>query len=145
MRAGLGLLASWRTRMGSAALRERHASTASPALQRPRRTSPPCLALALLALTCATPARGAVIGVRSAPGRAPAAEIAIGRAHARCPRGHVLLALRGPRLIVPRRPLAYVVLARACGYALGRVHVSVLQADVRSGFARQQLAHCLRA
>jgi alpha-tubulin suppressor-like RCC1 family protein len=110
---GVGLAAPRSTRMGSAGPHR-------------RRPSPTCLALAVLALACAAPANGAVTGIHAARGRAPAAQLARHRAHARCPRGHVLLALRGPRIITPQRPLAYIVLARACGRPLRRVHISVL-------------------
>lgn len=76
------------------------------------------LALALIVVTCA----GAIPGTiaRARPPERSRAVVAGGARRAvesarRCPRGHVLLGLRGPRGVEAQKPETYVVLARACG------------------------------
>jgi alpha-tubulin suppressor-like RCC1 family protein len=97
------------------------------AVGRSRPTSCICVALVAAALSCALPVQGATIGPRASSGRLPAAEIArrARKAKSHCPRGHVRLALRGPRLIAAQRPEPYLVLARACAHGLRRVRISV--------------------
>src|SRR5207248_1061066 len=75
-----------------------------------------CLAIAALALTCSDPVQGEVLGAHAtSPSLAAEAVHHAGKTKRRCPSGHVLLALTGPRLITAQRPEAYVVLVRTCG------------------------------
>src|SRR5690242_4262348 len=69
-------------------------------------------ALAAVAVGCAALAPSDATGSSPSPGRSTAAVIghSAGKARGRCPRGHVLLAVRGPQVIIAQQPEAYVVL-----------------------------------
>jgi len=94
---------------------------------RSRRWSYARRALAAVAVAYAALALEDAIGLSPSPGRSNAAAIghSARKARQRCPRGHVLLARRGPRVITAQQPEAYVVLARACAQSLRRIRISV--------------------
>jgi Regulator of chromosome condensation (RCC1) repeat len=113
--------------------RDRHgfASVARGPIVRVRRVpllACTCLGIALLAMASAAPAPEHASGARLGPGeRFVAGEIAghARKAKRRCPRGHVLLALHGPRVIVAGRPERYLLLAHACRRVPSSVRLSV--------------------